>query len=395
MNYQFAHVYTYSQSGGKKGGFKVSGCLGEAFRDDGFTSHIEKPDKEIGLLYGSRGDVEKAVEAYQEGFKDSRGHKLRKDGKSLLAGVFSWPPGTKKEAFEAGNKVLLEYLQKEYGPALRCVLTHEDEPFLRGDHKGETHFHIHFHVVPEPDQSMKELHPGLKAKADARADGKNVFDQDQAYKWAMGDWQDKINREVGARLGLIRLGPKEKRLSRREQKVLDDAEKKAQGIKETAVKEAESIIEYGKTAVKQNAGILAVREKEIAEREKQQDKREREFEAGRSIVTGNMDKKFNLPGIANGEHIKVPLVGDVLKWSYFEKVKNWAVGLVKELKKLMEENQELNTELKNNVKISNELVKRLDGKYGEAKEFEAWKTAKNAQRIAQERKQEKSQGRHL
>jgi len=243
------HVYTYSETGGKKGNegkFTVSGCLGEAFRDEGHTKHIKNPDKKIEFLHGNRQAIEQAIETYQKEFKDSRGHKLRKDGKSLLAGVFSWPPGTTREQFIAGCKLLMAWLLVEYGLSLRCVLIHEDEPFQRGKHKGETHFHAHFFVVPPPDKNMKEFHPGLKAKAEARAAGKGFLEQDMAYKRAMGDWQDRIHQELGIPLGFEKARPenlREKRLSRREQKFLEKAEDRATKITDNAEKKGKKIID--------------------------------------------------------------------------------------------------------------------------------------------------------
>lgn len=389
MGYQFAHIYTYSGNGGKNGTFKVSGCLGEAFREEGYTSHIERT-AEPRLLYGNREDVEKAVSAYQEGFRDARGHKLRKDGKTLLAGVFSWPPGTTKDQFVTGNDTLINYLKTEYGGALRCVLTHEDEPFLRGDHKGETHFHTHFMVVPEPSQNMKELHPGLKAKADARAEGKNVFEQDQTYKWAMGDWQDKINREVGAALGLIRLGPQQKRLSRREQKILDDAQKTANQIEIQAVAKAENqAISVYQTADRTLAAAeekqAEARKLESAAKEKKAelDKREQTMNEGLNI---NL-RKWNLPDPRPAERKKLPILGEVFTVDYLNRVYDWAAGLVAKVSKLMTENTEKKKELDKTLEEQKSLrtrmsstLDRLDLKYGEAKQFEEWKRLRDIQK---------------
>lgn len=270
MGYQFAHIYTYSGSGGKEGKFKVSGCLGEAFRDEGYTKHIEKPDKNVGLLYGDREALEKSIKDYQKDFRDPRGHKLRKDGKCLLAGVFSWPPGTTKDDFVTGNVYLKSWLLKEYGASLRCVLTHEDEPFQRGSHKDTPHYHTHFFAVPEASQDIKELHQGLKAKKEARTAGRGILEQDKAYKWAMGDWQDKIHRELGVQLGFERARPealREKRLSRREQKIIEKAEENARQI-EVSAKEAEAQSVSVLQTAEMRLAVVEKREAAITAREK-------------------------------------------------------------------------------------------------------------------------------
>jgi len=391
MSYQFAHIYTYSGSGGKEGKFTVSGCLGEAFRDDGFTSHIENPEKNVGLAFGRREVIEAAIKKYQDEFRDGRGHKLRKDGKCLLAGVFSWPPDTEKKDFTSGNEELKKWLQKEYGSALRCVLFHEDEPFQRGKGKGQTHYHSHFFIVPDSDQNMKDLHPGLRAKAEARAAGGNIIAQDEAYKRAMGDWQDKINKELGSKLGLGRERPaelKEKRLSRREQKILEYAETKAQDegkkIKDEALNMAKGIIADAERAA---AGIRSGAEKEIAglnkkaaELKKQkeaQDERETEFFRGRDTALS----KWEMPGVAEGEYKKLPLLGEFFSANYFDRVQAWAVGLVKRVQTLMSENKETKKELEKDKEEMRTVLMRLDGKYGQAKEFEEWKKQRDKERV--------------
>jgi hypothetical protein len=162
MAYQFGHINPYSRTGSKKdtGAKTTAGCLGEAFREDGYASHVKDP-KEPSLLLGSRKEIDTALKTYREGFRDSRGHKLRKDGMELLAGIFSWPPGTTKKKFLEGLPTLIYFLMKKYGSSLKCVLSHEDEPFLdeTGKHHGETHFHVHFFVVPEPDENFRDYHP--------------------------------------------------------------------------------------------------------------------------------------------------------------------------------------------------------------------------------------------
>jgi len=276
MAYQFAHIYTYSKSGGKKGDFKVSGCLGEAFRDDGFCDHITNPEKNVSLAFGDRAAAEKAIQNYEDNFKDSRGHKLRKDGKALVAGVFSYPPGTTEEMFQERTEYLIKWLKKEYGSGLRCVLSHKDENFKQKELSDQIHYHTHFFVVPEITENIDKYHPGIAAKKKARADKKNKLGEDLAYKWAMGDWQDKINKELGQLFGLDRERPeeqKEKRLSRREYKILAAAE----AIKDTC-KEKENILNDKMSKTLEWEKSIAKQSAYLQEKEKQLQRREKEFE---------------------------------------------------------------------------------------------------------------------
>jgi hypothetical protein len=237
-------------------------------------------------------------------------------------------------------------------------------------------------VVPELSQNMKELHPGLKAKADARAEGKNVFDQDQAYKWAMGDWQDKINREVGAVLGLVRLGPQQKRLSRREQKILDDAQKAANQLEARAI----AVAEDRALSVYQTADrTLAAAEEKAAESKRKQSELEKHENAMNEGLNANL-KKLKIPEPLPADIKKIPLIGEVFTVGYLNRIYDWAAGLATKVLTLMAENMEMKKRMAHKEKeLDKTLIQmrgsldRLDLKYGEAKQFEEWQTAKTAQ----------------
>jgi len=248
MAYQFAHINDYSQCGSKKSlNPKTSaGCLGEAFRDEGMASHV-KDQKKPEILLGSRNEINNAIENYREYFRDSIKHKLRKDGRELLAGVFSWPPGSTKEYFNKTLHVILYFLMKKYGKSLRCILSHEDEPFIDDKNKyhGDIHFHIHFYVVPEPHENFRDYHPGIYAKWLARKEGLNYFQQNMRYKWSMGNWQDDVYKNVSLHLGWEKERPKdlkEKRLSRTEEKIKISAKEESIKILDEARKNAEIIL---------------------------------------------------------------------------------------------------------------------------------------------------------
>jgi len=253
MAYQFGHINAYSQTGSiNSSNPKITtGCLGEAFRDEGMASHVNDPKKPI-ILLGSREEINSALKNYEDKFKDSRGHKLRKDGKELLAGVLSWLLGTASNQYNMYLPLIIFYLMKKYGSSLRCILSHEDEPFFdeTGKYHGETHFHIHFFVVPKSTENFRDYHPGLMAKWQAKEDGLNHWEADDRYKWRMGDWQDELNREVGIPLGWLKARPKElqgKRLSRRQYKIIKAAKEESIQIKNEAKIEAKKIIENANT----------------------------------------------------------------------------------------------------------------------------------------------------
>jgi len=328
MAYQFARIHAYSQSGSTKNPNPktTAGTLGEAFRDEGMASHVKNP-KEPEILLGSSEDINNAIKKYREFFKDSRDHKLRKDGKELLAGVVSWPPGTSKEIFNDGLSVVIFFLMKKYGSSLKCVVSHVDEPFLdeNGKHHGETHFHIHFFVVPEPNENFRDYHEGIYAKWQARKEGLNHWEQDERYKWRMGDWQDEFYREVGIHLGCEKERPKElkeKRLSNKEYKIIktakeksvqlqNDAKMKAEkeiakilnNVNEKANKQAEIIIKKAKNDAKIEAEKIITNTKEKLNEAKQiRDNAKNEADLQKNIAKNKADEIIKN---ANDEAIKI------------------------------------------------------------------------------------------
>jgi len=250
--------------------------------------------------------------------------------------------------------------------------------------------HTHWLVVGRPDQHFREFHPGYRAKWEAQEaykkwagdPKKKPVHSDVAYKRAMGDWQDGINRAVGMKLGHLREGPREKRISQREQSILNEAKKKAnsvaEGITKTAEAQAQGILETAERGAATIRASAEKREAAVGLREKKQDERERAFEEGQSLVTGN--KEFDLPGVLDGEYKNLPIIGEVFKATYFDRVKNFISGLMKELGTLIKENRQEKKNLQELKKKMENSAARLDGQYGEAKEFEAWRAIRNAQK---------------
>jgi len=267
MRYQFIHIEAVSKSGrdlyyhnnGKKtvtGHISIDSVLGEAGRLDGYISHIENPQPPV-ILYGDKDrgieDVRQKTDEWNEGSKDARGHKIRKDANILLAGVASYPPkednedekdyDAKRNAFEAD---LIKWLKKVYGEDLALVLRHDDEPF-KGRNEGKIHYHWHYYCVKKPGKKF-DLHPGFKARAEkdiSRQDKKNIT-SDQikealkegklAYRNVMSAFQERFYQELSKFHGFKRYGPIRLRRTRSEQK---EFEKIRDQVIKTAKKEAE------------------------------------------------------------------------------------------------------------------------------------------------------------
>jgi len=388
MAYQFAHIIPYSRTGSKKDPEPktTAGCLGEAFREQGFAAHVENPKQPV-LLLGSSVEIDTSLKAYREGFRDSRGHKLRKDGKELLAEVPSWPPGTTKEEFEASLHIVLFNLMERYGSSLRCVLYHEDEPFLdeTGKHHGEIHFHIHAFIVPEPDENFRNYHPGMMAKWQARKEGLNHWEQDKRYKWTMGDWQDEINRKVGIPLGWVKARPKElreKRLSRREQRIINAAKEKSIQIQDAAKKkaeaEAENIIKQALDTAKKEA------EKIIHNANAEADKIINNAVHDATMIGENLEKQREkiLTDTSKDQKeiitvlktdltkIKVPQPENVeTAKNFYGRISSWLKAVVKKFTEKEKELNERELELNKQEMAVEAQLKTLAGDFGEEKKL--------------------------
>jgi len=228
MAYQFIHVEGYARSAGKgkTGGHTVGAIIAEAERRPDACPHVASP-KPPTLLYGvppSR--VAEAATLWAESAKDSRGHKLRKDGLCMLGGVVSVPAGF--EDWPGFRTRTVEWLRKEYGDQLVSVVEHTDE----------AHPHLHFYAVPWQSDRFDSVHPGLRASAEADPDrgrrNRTPAEKEAgrkaarlAFSEAMRSFQDRFFRGVGAVHGMARIGPKRRRLSRAEWRA-EEQQRKAQ-----------------------------------------------------------------------------------------------------------------------------------------------------------------------
>ena len=233
--YQFIHIETYAREastktptkakastpqgrlaalGGAnapKGKASARDVINEALRNDDHCNHVEAPQSPT-YLVGDLGDMLTLlpeIERKAAAEKERTGKAPRKDMHVLLAGVASYPRAladADPKGHERWEQATVKWLQKKYGDALRVVLRHEDE----------AHPHIHFFVLDRHELNAKKLHDGYVAKAKASTPKESVM----AFNDAMRDYQSAFYAEVGHGVGLLRDGPKRKRMDRPTYKAL-------------------------------------------------------------------------------------------------------------------------------------------------------------------------------
>ncbi len=260
MSYQFLHLESYARVAGKKkvGGHDLASIAAEAERRrPEACQHIEQPQPPT-LIFGCMpSEAAAAAQAWAEQANDARGHALRKDGLALAAGVISWPEDRSQEEWPAFRTDAINWLKKQYGTRLSSVVEHQDEPFL----------HIHFYAVPGPGERFDVLHPGRAAAAEAKAAGKKKGEQNTAYIDAMRQWQIDFHREVSARHGLTRLGPRRRRLTRAEWKA-EQAEAERQAKELHRIKRSGDLVDLASSSLAEATKIAeAERQRLTTERQ--------------------------------------------------------------------------------------------------------------------------------
>lgn len=232
--YQFIHIEVFAKTiskkaisrrktedanGRQKQGTKslltVRDVIAEAQREPDASFHVEQVQDPI-LVYGVPLDeVEKMAYESTEGFKDSRGRKLRDDTPILLAGVSSYP----KEAYDRNRDAFkqwltdnIAWLQQEYGSNLKNITLHQDE----------AHPHIHFYAISKTGRA-KDIHAGYRAeqRLDSASTSSSNKSNMKAYQQGMRDFQERFYLEVGMPNGMTKLGARKQRLTRAEKKSRD------------------------------------------------------------------------------------------------------------------------------------------------------------------------------
>ena len=204
-------AFTQADGKGKKAKASVRDVIGEALRNEGDCNHVEAPQSPT-YLVGDLGDMLTLIpeiERKAAAEKERTGKAPRKDMHVLLAGVASYPRAladADPKGHERWEQATVKWLQKKYGDALRVVLRHEDE----------AHPHIHFFVLDRHELNAKKLHDGYIASAHAPMSKEGT----QLFNDAMRDYQSAFYAEVGHGAGLLRDGPKRKRMDRGTYKAL-------------------------------------------------------------------------------------------------------------------------------------------------------------------------------
>lgn len=240
MGYQFAHIETYSRSGGRGGGHTVRDIIAEARRSPESCLHVATPRPPVLVTGCGLEELERrhddVVAVARETLANGRQRAVRKDTASLFACVLSHPatpdecradPAT-MAAVKSWAKDSAVWLRRDLearGGVLATVVMHVDE----------SHVHLHAYGL-HPSGHADRLHPGKLAKKDAVAAalvaGRDKRDAnaigDKAYVEAMRTWQDSYSGDVGLPHGLTRLGPARRRLSRAEWKAEQAAAKSVQ-----------------------------------------------------------------------------------------------------------------------------------------------------------------------
>lgn len=270
MGSQFIHADSYGREAGKgkRSGNTVDSIVGEAEREAGQCYHIEEPEPPV-ILYGkSFKEAGEEAKKWAESMTDTRGHKYRKDGLCLVAGVISAPEDLKN--WDKYKKDSIKWLKKKYGDCLKSVIEHTDE----------SHQHIHFAVVPKGSQMFETIHQGYAAQRGAdpkRGDRKRLAEEKalgrrqgiHAYQTAMREYQDEFYEAVSKRHGLTRIGPARRRLSRGEWK-----QEQAQAVR---IADTLQKIDTQKTEMNQFAIGLKARDDAVKEAEKLNSKTMGEF----------------------------------------------------------------------------------------------------------------------
>jgi hypothetical protein len=252
QGYQFGHVETWSRAGSTGSIHHESGegantrrwttaeILAEAERETGASFHVEPGGPPPQIIPGACADFAelRAAHAAAAGIKESfdynckktkkksvRVRSLRRDARTLYTAIFSLPVETQDALDDPALKMrclalLQDAIEHErhrieaLGGVVAMSVVHWDEAMV----------HVHVYALHPEKGRVDALHPGVAAKADCVNDPRAIVlsKQDRnkagnrAYRAAMREWQDDLHEDVFGPAGLLRVGPKRERLSRRD-----------------------------------------------------------------------------------------------------------------------------------------------------------------------------------
>ncbi|MBN9369297.1 MAG: plasmid recombination protein [Comamonadaceae bacterium] len=192
-----------------KNKYSAGQIIDEVLREPDAVPHVANPEKPNFVL-GSEEELRTLIpriEAAAASYKNPKdGRKLRSDAHVLLAGVASYPREAAEDNpsnYEKWKAKTVEFLREKYGDKLVSVVEHQDE----------SHPHLHFYCVDFENLNAKMLHDGHRAAAQLPQLSKEAG---LAFKGAMREYQNNYYQNVGAQVGLTRIGPGRKRATRDE-----------------------------------------------------------------------------------------------------------------------------------------------------------------------------------
>lgn len=268
----------------------VEEICGEAARLEGHAPHVEET-KPPELLFGVDpaelpdildqriADANKAIKevkaAMPRGTRRSGRKAIRKDTHCLMTMVASYPipwcdPESRESNFEdADNRHLLEHWKnlnvswaeqeaKKLGFELMSIVLHVDEKYP----------HLHFLGIPTNERlDARQCHPGYAALSNEIEERGTTVERklrDRIYVDAMRNFQDCYFEEVGIPAGLLRTGPKRRRVPGGVYKA-EKAAAKSQGLATINLKNVEKRTVEKKQELSATSSLLTDIENETAE----------------------------------------------------------------------------------------------------------------------------------
>lgn len=277
---QFIHLQTFSRKP-NPAGQSVDQVFRELIRDPEYAKHVENPEAPVlidgldpsALIERHDAMVEAAGTEVRIKGKVKR-RAIRKDRHTLMTAVASYPvpwdeidrDPEARAAMEAWRDRNVAFFKRLFGDRYMATYEHGDEAYP----------HLHIYALPEGLSGVDAtlLHPGKNAKAKAMTmaerEGKTprevVASGNLALKEKMRTFQDLYYKHVGEPSGLLRIGPRRQRLSRKDY----IAQKHAAQLRSTSSLEVRSAeLAAKEKALKAEADALGEKVNALQERESQ------------------------------------------------------------------------------------------------------------------------------